>query len=214
MSGFLNRVQLIGNLGRDPEARTMQNGGQVVTLSIATSESWKDDRSGERRERTEWHRVVIFNEGLGKIAERYLRKGAKVYLEGKLTTRKWQDQSGADRYSTEIHLTPFNGVLTFLDSRRDGERPSGGEPEGSPRAPAAIPPTRSRSKPLQRARGVRTGRRRFLPLIYQASIGDPAETSPGELPLASASGLSANRHCQQRAADRDTHGRASALAMR
>ena len=132
MSGFLNRVQLIGNLGRDPEVRTMQNGGQVVTLSIATSESWKDDRSGERRERTEWHRVVIFNEGLGKLAERYLRKGAKVYLEGKLTTRKWQDQSGADRYSTEIHLTPFNGVLTFLDNRRDGERPSGGDPAGSP----------------------------------------------------------------------------------
>ena len=132
MSGFLNRVQLIGNLGRDPEVRTMQNGGQVVTLSVATSESWKDDRSGERRERTEWHRVVIFNDGLGKIAERYLLKGAKVYLEGKLRTRKWQDQSGADRYSTEIHLTPYNGVLTFLDSGRDGERPSGGEPAGSP----------------------------------------------------------------------------------
>ena len=131
MSGFLNRVQLIGNLGRDPEVRTMQNGGQVVTLSIATTESWKDDRSGERRERTEWHRVVIFNEGLGKIAERYLQKGAKIYLEGKLTTRKWQDQSGADRYSTEIHLTPYNGVLTFLDSRRDGERPSGGEAAGA-----------------------------------------------------------------------------------
>ena len=103
----------------------------LVTLSIATSESWKDDRSGERRERTEWHRVVIFNEGLGKIAERYLEKGAKVYLEGKLTTRKWQDQSGADRYSTEIHLTPYNGVLTFLDSKREGERPAGGEPAGS-----------------------------------------------------------------------------------
>ena len=131
MSGFLNRVQLIGNLGRDPEVRTMQNGGQVVTLSIATSESWKDDSSGERRERTEWHRVVIVNEGLGKLAERYLQKGAKVYLEGKLTRRKWQDQSGADRYSTEIHLTPFNGVLTFLDSRRDGERPPGGEPAGA-----------------------------------------------------------------------------------
>ena len=119
----VNRVQLIGNLGRDPEVRTTQSGGRVVTLSIATSESWKDERSGERRERTEWHRVVIFNEGLGKIAERYLEKGAKVYLEGKLTTRKWQDQSGADRYSTEIHLTPYNGVLTFLDSKREGERP-------------------------------------------------------------------------------------------
>jgi single-strand DNA-binding protein len=131
MSGFLNRVQLIGNLGRDPEVRTTQSGGRVVTLSIATTESWKDERSGERRERTEWHRVVIFNEGLGKIAERYLQKGAKVYLEGKLTTRKWQDQSGADRYSTEIHLTPYNGVLTFLDSKRDGAGASGGEPTGS-----------------------------------------------------------------------------------
>jgi single-strand DNA-binding protein len=131
MSGFLNRVQLIGNLGRDPDVRTTQSGGRIVTLSIATSESWKDDRSGERRERTEWHRVVIFNEGLGKIAERYLEKGAKVYLEGKLTTRKWQDQSGADRHSTEIHLTPYNGVLTFLDSKREGERTAGGEPAGS-----------------------------------------------------------------------------------
>ena len=134
----VNRVQLIGNLGRDPEVRTTQNGGRVVTLSIATSESWKDERSGERRERTEWHRVVIFNEGLGKTAERYLEKGAKVFLEGKLTTRKWQDQSGADRYSTEIHLTPYNGVLTFLDSRRDGARPSGGEPTGST-GPSADP---------------------------------------------------------------------------
>jgi single-strand DNA-binding protein len=165
MSGFLNRVQLIGNLGRDPEVRTMQNGGQVVTLSIATSESWKDDRSGERRERTEWHRVVIFNEGLGKIAERYLQKGAKIYLEGKLTTRKWQDQSGADRYSTEIHLTPFNGVLTFLATA--GAMASGPPAESRRvrRAPAAIPTRRSRSKPPQRARGVCTGRRRFLPSI-------------------------------------------------
>ena len=130
MSGFLNRVQLIGNLGRDPEVRTTQSGGRVITLSIATSESWKDERSGERRERTEWHRVVIF-EGLGKIAERYLEKGAKVYLEGKLTTRKWQDQSGADRYSTEIHLTSYNGVLTFLDNKREGDRPVGEEPTGS-----------------------------------------------------------------------------------
>ncbi len=128
MSGFLNRVQLIGNLGRDPEVRTMQNGGQVVTLSIATTESWKDDRSGERRERTEWHRVVIFNEGLGKIAERYLQKGAKVYLEGKLTTRKWQDQSGADRYSTEIHLLPTEHgdrgfpLLSLEGRHREGGR--------------------------------------------------------------------------------------------
>ena len=132
MSGYLNKATLIGNLGQDPEVRTMQSGGQVVTLSIATSESWKDPRTGERRERTEWHRVVIFNEGLGKIAEQYLAKGAKVYVEGKLTTRKWQDQSGADRYSTEIHLTPYNGVIKFLDSKRESERPAGGLPAGSP----------------------------------------------------------------------------------
>jgi single-strand DNA-binding protein len=119
MSGFLNRVQLIGNLGRDPEARTTQTGVRVVTLSIATSESWSDQQSGERRQRTEWHRIVIWNENLGKIAERYLIKGSKVYLEGKLTTRKWQDQAGGDRYSTEIHLTPYNGTLTFLDSKKN-----------------------------------------------------------------------------------------------
>ena len=120
MSGYLNRVQLIGNLGRDPEIRTTQHGKTVVTLAIATGESWKDER-GNRVERTEWHRIVIFSEPLGQIAERYLQKGSKVYLEGKICTRKWQDQSGADRYSTEIHLTPYNGVLVFLDSRRDGD---------------------------------------------------------------------------------------------
>ena len=120
MSGFLNRVQLIGNLGRDPEVRITQTGARVVALTIATSESWNDQGSDERRQKTEWHRIVIWNENLGKIAERYLTKGSKVFLEGKLTTRKWQDQSGADRYSTEIHLTPYNGTLTFLDSRRNG----------------------------------------------------------------------------------------------
>ena len=134
MSGYLNRVQLIGNLGQEPELRTMQNGGRVVTLSIATSESWKGDRSGERRERTEWHRVVIFNEGLGKIAEQYLTRGAKVFVEGALRTRKWQDQSGADRYSTEIHLTPYNGTLTFLDRKKDGDRAPGGDDTASDRA--------------------------------------------------------------------------------
>jgi len=118
MSGFLNRVQLIGNLGRNPEVRTTQSGKSVVTLSMATSESWKDDRTGDRIERTEWHRVVIWNEALGNIAEKYLAKGSKVFIEGKLTTRKWRDESGADRYSTEIHLTPYNGTLTFLDSRK------------------------------------------------------------------------------------------------
>ena len=123
MSGYLNRVQLIGSLGRDPEVRTAQTGKTVVTLVIATGESWKDER-GNRVERTEWHRIVIFSEGLGQIAEKYLQKGSKVYLEGKLYTRKWQGQSGADRYSTEIHLTPYNGVLIFLDGRRDGDLPA------------------------------------------------------------------------------------------
>jgi single-strand DNA-binding protein len=125
MSGFLNRVQLIGNLGRDPEVRATQSGKAVTTFTVATSESWRDDRSGERVERTEWHRVVIFNEGLGKVVADHLGKGAKVYLEGQLRTRKWQDASGADRYSTEIHLTPYNGVVTFLDGKKDGDSAAG-----------------------------------------------------------------------------------------
>jgi single-strand DNA-binding protein len=136
MSGFLNRVQLIGNLGRDPELRTTQTGKSVVTLSVATSESWKDDRTGDRIERTEWHRVVIWNEALGNIAEKYLAKGAKVFIEGKLTTRKWQDESGADRYSTEIHLTPYNGTLTFLDSKKNSNEAAGAD-EPRERTPAA-----------------------------------------------------------------------------
>ena len=119
MSGFLNRVQLIGNLGRDPEVRTTQSGKRVVTLSIATTESWRDATSGERREQTEWHRVVIWNEGLGEIAEKFLQKGAKVYLEGKLKYRKWTDQSGQERDSAEITITPYEGTIRFLDRRRD-----------------------------------------------------------------------------------------------
>ena len=117
MSGSLNRASLIGNLGGDPEVRTLQNGKPVVTLSIATTESWKDDRSGERVERTEWHKVVIFAEGLARVAEQFLKKGAKVFVEGSIRTRKWQDQSGADRYGTEIHLTSYTGTLTFLDRK-------------------------------------------------------------------------------------------------
>ena len=116
MSG-VNKVILVGHLGRDPEARSMQSGGEVVTLSIATSESWKDKASGERKERTEWHRVVIFNEGLVRVAKQYLRKGSKVYVEGQLQTRKWQDQSGADRYATEIVLQPFRSEMQLLDKR-------------------------------------------------------------------------------------------------
>ena len=121
MAGSLNKVSLIGNLGRDPEARTFQNGGKVVNLRIATSESWKDRTSGERKERTEWHSVAIFDEGLARIAEQYLRKGSTVYIEGQLETRKWQDQSGADRYSTEVVLRPFRSTLTMLGGRPSGD---------------------------------------------------------------------------------------------
>lgn len=119
MAGSVNKVILIGNLGRDPEVRSMQSGDKVVNLSIATSESWKDRASGERKEKTEWHRVVIFNQGLVNVAEQYLRKGAKVYIEGQIETRKWTDQSGQEKYSTEIVLRPFRGELTMLDGRGD-----------------------------------------------------------------------------------------------
>jgi single-strand DNA-binding protein len=115
MAGSVNKVILVGNLGRDPESRSFQNGGKVVNLRIATSESWKDRNTGERKEKTEWHSVAIFNENLGRIAEQYLRKGSKVYIEGQLQTRKWQDNTGADKYSTEIVLQGFNGTLTLLD---------------------------------------------------------------------------------------------------
>jgi single-strand DNA-binding protein len=120
MAGSVNKVILIGNLGRDPEVRSFQNGGKVCNLRIATSESWKDRNSGERRERTEWHSVAIFSEPLARIAEQYLKKGSKVYIEGQLETRKWQDQSGQDRYTTEIVLRPYRGELTLLDSRDGG----------------------------------------------------------------------------------------------
>jgi single-strand DNA-binding protein len=115
----VNKVILVGNLGDDPEARSLNNGGEVVNLRVATSESWKD-RDGNRQERTEWHRVVIFNENLGKVAKSYLRKGSKVYLEGQIQTRKWQDQSGQDKYSTEVVLQRFRGELVLLDSRGSG----------------------------------------------------------------------------------------------
>ena len=127
MAGSVNKVILVGNLGRDPESRSFQNGGKVVELRIATSESWKDKSSGERKEKTEWHTVKVFNEGLANVAERFLRKGSKVYIEGALTTRKWQDQQGQDRYSTEITLQGFNSVLTMLD----GPQGSGGGAGGA-----------------------------------------------------------------------------------
>lgn len=120
MAGSVNKVILVGNLGRDPEARDMQGGGRVVNLSVATSETWRDKGTGERKEKTEWHRVVIFNENLAKVAEQYLKKGAKVYIEGKLQTRKWTDQSGQERYSTEVVVPRFRGELTMLDSRGGG----------------------------------------------------------------------------------------------
>ena len=126
MAGSVNKVIIIGNLGRDPEVRTFQNGGKVCNLRIATSETWKDKSSGERRERTEWHSVAIFSEPLARVAEQYLKKGSKVYIEGQLETRKWQDQSGQDRYSTEVVLRPYTSTLTMLDGRGEGGGQGGG----------------------------------------------------------------------------------------
>jgi single-strand DNA-binding protein len=120
MAGSVNKVILVGNLGKDPEVRRMQDGRPVVNMSVATSESWRDKATGERKEKTEWHRVVIFNEGLAKIAEQYLKKGSKVYLEGALQTRKWTDQQGVEKYSTEVVLQGFNSALTMLDRAGGG----------------------------------------------------------------------------------------------
>ena len=120
MAGSVNKVILVGNLGRDPEVRRMTSGEPIVNLSVATSESWRDKTSGERKERTEWHRVVIFNENLAKVAEQYLRKGSKVYLEGQLATRKWTDKDGVEKYSTEVVLNRFRGELVLLDARGEG----------------------------------------------------------------------------------------------
>jgi single-strand DNA-binding protein len=132
MAGSVNKVILIGNLGRDPEVRNFPNGGKVCNLRIATSENWKDRNTGERKERTEWHSVAIFSEPLVRVAEQYLRKGSKVYIEGQLETRKWQDQSGADRYSTEVVLRPYTSTLTMLDGRGEGGGNSGGGGYGGP----------------------------------------------------------------------------------
>jgi single-strand DNA-binding protein len=126
MAGSVNKVIIVGNLGRDPEVRSFPNGGKVVNLRIATSETWRDKASGEKKERTEWHSVAIFNEALGKIAEQYLKKGSTVYIEGQLETRKWQDQSGADRYTTEVVLRQFRGELTLLGGRDGGSGGGGG----------------------------------------------------------------------------------------
>ena len=135
MAGSVNKVILIGNLGRDPEIRPTQDGVRIANLSLATSENWRDKNSGERREKTEWHRVVIFNERLVEVAEKYLRKGSKVYLEGELQTRKWQDQQGNDKYTTEVVLQRFRSQLTMLDTRADGGGGGGGGGYDAP-APA------------------------------------------------------------------------------
>ena len=127
MAGSVNKVIIVGNLGKDPEIRTLNSGDRVANLTVATSENWRDKSSGERKEKTEWHRVVVFNEGLCKVIEQYLKKGAKVYLEGALQTRKWQDKDGQDRYSTEVVLQGFNSQLTMLDGRGGGAGSSGGD---------------------------------------------------------------------------------------
>ncbi|HTC84952.1 MAG TPA: single-stranded DNA-binding protein [Rhizomicrobium sp.] len=135
MAGSVNKVILVGNLGKDPEVRRMTSGDPVVNLSVATSESWRDKASGERKEKTEWHRVVIFNKNLAEVAEKYLRKGSKVYVEGQLQTRKWTDKDGAEKYSTEVVLQNFRGELTMLDGRNGGE---GGGSRGAGEAPASF----------------------------------------------------------------------------
>ena len=168
MAGSVNKVILVGNLGRDPEIRSTQDGTRIATLNLATSETWRDRASGERKERTEWHRVVIFNERLAEIAEKYLRKGSKIYVEGQLQTRKWQDQQGQERYTTEVVLHRFRGELTMLDGagggggavpgrRRDGSRLRRGLRRRRPRRLAAL----RRHRPVRRRRrGRRRNRRR------------------------------------------------------
>lgn len=152
MAGSVNKVIIVGNLGRDPEVRNFSNGGKVCNLRIATSETWKDRNTGERRERTEWHSVAIFSEPVARIAEQYLRKGSKVYIEGQLETRKWQDQSGQDRYTTEVVLRPYTGTLTLLDGRNDQGGGgygggSGGYSGGYDNGPAPYPEDNYGSQP-------------------------------------------------------------------
>ena len=153
MAGSVNKVILVGNLGRDPEVRRLNSGAPVVNMRIATSENWRDKATGERQERTEWHNVVIFNENLAKIAEQYLKKGSKVYVEGQLQTRKWQDQSGQDRYTTEVVLTRFRGELTLLDGRGDGAQAS----EGGSDFGRAAPMERSGGGAARRSGGAAGG---------------------------------------------------------
>jgi single-strand DNA-binding protein len=147
MAGSVNKVILVGNLGRDPEARVMQNGGKVVSFSIATSESWNDKMSGERREKTQWHRIVIFNEKLGEIAEKYLKKGAKVYVEGALESRKYTDKDGQERETTEVVLQRFRGELTMLDGRAEGSADSYRERPAASSGGASRPAARAGAGP-------------------------------------------------------------------
>ena len=130
MAGSVNKVILVGNLGRDPEVKSMQDGRSMVNMSVATSDTWRDRQSGERKERTEWHRVVIFNEKLAEVAQKFVRKGSKIYVEGQLSTRKWTDQSGQERYTTEVVIPRFGGALTMLDGRSGGEGGGGGPAGG------------------------------------------------------------------------------------
>lgn len=148
MAGSVNKVILIGNLGRDPEVRFAQNGNKIVNMSVATSESWKDKQTGERQERTEWHRVVIFNDRIGDVAEKYLKKGSKVYLEGQLRTRKWTDKSGQEKYTTEVVIERFRGELTLLDSKGGG-----GGGDMSDQAPADAPEMDSSGPPAGGGKG-------------------------------------------------------------
>jgi single-strand DNA-binding protein len=151
MSGSVNKVILVGNLGADPEVRRLNSGEQVVNIRLATSETWRDKSTGERRERTEWHRVVVFSEGLAKVVEQYLKKGARVYIEGQLQTRKWTDQSGAEKFSTEVVLQRFRGELTLLDSRAGG---AGGESfEREERAPSFGRASPAERRPAMAASG-------------------------------------------------------------
>ncbi len=183
MAGSVNKVILVGNLGKDPDVRRLNSGDQVVSFSVATSETWRDKASGERKERTEWHNVVIFNENLGKVAEQYCKKGTKVYLEGQLQTRKWQDQSGADRYTTEVVLQRFRGELQLLNSRGGGEGRDSFPEEGAPRSSGFNRAATSERRPALssggaagagRARSTTTFRSDPLPLraLYPFSLGE------------------------------------------
>jgi single-strand DNA-binding protein len=158
MAGSVNKVILVGNLGRDPEIRNTQDGSKIVNLALATSETWNDRQSGERKEKTEWHRVVIFNDRVADVAEKYLKKGAKIYVEGSLQTRKWTDQAGQERYSTEVVIGRFNGQLTMLDGRSGGGGDSGGYAGGMAEPPMGGTPARERAPAAARpAAAARSG---------------------------------------------------------